>query len=614
MLRRARSHGDESGIALIAVIGIGAVLTILVTAMLASSVSGVVKAQVDQSWSAAMSAAYAGVEDYKSKLANDNTYQQYGNPAALFSAGSSFTGTHSNPAFGTGTSGSWASVPVAVGDTSSPRAFYRYEVDNSKYASTGVLRIRATGRVGQSTRSIVADLKQHGFIDYVYFTDYEIRDPDVSSTACTPAYGWAVSSRPNCTMLQFAPADVLNGPVHSNDTLLICGATFKDAVETGYNPANGIRYQVPAGSCPTPSFAIAASPVAASPSYGPPVAMPPTNTQMKQETRSDLLANGVPRPGCLYTGPTTINFNANGTMTVRSPWTVKTNVAGDPASSGTISTNCGTPGWSAGGNTLGSAAGQTLAVPANNLIFVQGVPRTSTDPNYWAAAAYPTGVACTYTTTMTCTGGTGSSGTANGIGYPTANERAPSSTTSAPSYGYDKGDVFVQGQVHGAVTIAADNYIYAVGDITYVDPQVDILGLVGQNSIWVRNPVNSSADLIDNNGAVLSNPSLVNREIDAALLSVAHSFGVQNYDLGLPEGNLTIKGSIAQKFRGAVGTGTISGGVTTIASGFAKNYVYDSRLRYLAPPKFLSPVSTSYGVSVLVEVKTAFAPDGSAIP
>jgi hypothetical protein len=595
LLKRVRSHGDESGIALVAVIGIGAVLMILVTAMLASSVSGVVKAQSDQNWNAAMSAAYAGIEDYQSRLANDNTYQQYGNSAALFSAGSSFTGTHSNLAFGTGTNGTWASV-----DGSNGRAAYRYEVDNSKYASTGTLRIRSTGRVGQTTRSIVADLRQQGFIDYVYFTDYEIRDPAVSSTACTPAYAWAVSSRPNCTTIQFGNTDVLNGPVHSNDTLQICGTTFNQTVSTAYNPANGIRFVQP-GGCSAPTFAIAASPVAASPIYSPVVAMPPTNTQMKQETRSDLAANGVPRPGCLYTGPTTITFNADGTMTVRSPWTVKTNVAGDPATSGTINPACGTPGWSAGGSTLGSTAGQTIPVPSNNLIFVQGVPRTSTDPNYWATTAYPQGIACTGTTTITCTGGAGSSGTGNGIGYPTANEKAPSSSTSAPSYGFDKGDVFIKGQVHSSVTVASDNYVYVVGDLTYVDAQADMLGLVGQNAIWVWNPVDSNGDLLD--------ASQTGREIDAALLSVAHTFQVQNYAVG-PKGTLTVKGSIAQKFRGAVATS--SGG--TIVTGYVKNYVYDPRLRYTAPPKFLSPVSTSYGVSVLVEVKTAFKPDGSAIP
>ncbi|MEB0002150.1 hypothetical protein QN357_04245 [Cryobacterium sp. RTC2.1] len=579
-LKRAGVRDDDDGVALIAVIGIGAVLLLLVTTMLASSVSGLVKADNDQDWNAAMSAAYAGVEEYQSKLANDNTYQQYGSLATSFSTGSSYTSTDANPAFGIGAGGSWAAV-----DGSAGRAAYRYEVDNSKYAATGVIRLQATGRVGKITRSVVADLKQQGFIDYLYFTDYEIQDPALSSTSCIPAYGWAVSSRPNCTAIQFGPTDVIAGPVHSNDVLRICGSTFKMRVTTAYQPTTGDRYILPSG-CSTPTFAIA------KPEFAPVVSMPQTNLLLKQETRSDLTTTGVPRPGCLYTGPTTITFNAAGTMTVRSPWTRKTNVAGDPATSGTVSATCGTPGTVAG--SLGSSTGQTISVPANNLVYVQSVPRTSSDPNYWATGTYPSG--------FTCASASGSSGTSNGLGYPTVNEQAPSSTSSAPSYGCDKGDVFVKGQVHGALTVASDNYVYVVGDITYVDKQADILGLVGQNAVWVWNPVDSRSNLLD--------PATTGREIDAAILSVGHTFIVQNNDDGL-KGVLTVYGSIAQKFRGPVGTAMVSGGVTTLVSGYSKAYAYDPRLRYSAPPKFLSPVSTSYGVTVLVESKTAFNFDGT---
>ncbi|MDN4597341.1 hypothetical protein [Leifsonia virtsii] len=565
--------------ALASVIGIGAALFILVGVTLAASVGGLRKSSGDQDWNAAMSAAYAGVEDYQAKLANDNTYQQYGNSNAPFSSTSSFTSTNGNPAFGVGSGGSWATVPG-----SGNRAFYRYEVDNSKYSTSGTLRLRSTGWVGSMTRSIVADLKQSGFIDFLYFTDYEIQDPATSSTSCTPAYAWAVSSRPNCTTIQFAAADTINGPVHSNDTLQICGTTFNNIVTTGYKPTSGPAYIIPSG-CSAGTFAISGYP-----RYSPVVAMPSTNTQMKQETRTDLTT--VPRPGCLYTGPTTITFNNNGTMTVRSPWTKATNVQGDPPTSGSISSQCGTPGYATSGK-LGSPAGQTIPVPANNLLFVQTVPSIVGDPNYTAPGSFPSN--------FTCSNSSGSTGTSNGLGYPTVNEKAPSSSTSAPSYGCRNGDVFVQGAVHAATTVAADNYVYIVGDVTYVDSQADMLGLVGQNAVWVYNPVDSSGNLLDS--------STGGREVDAAILSVAHTFQVQNYTAG-KKGTLTVKGAIAQKFRGPVAQS--SGG--TITTGYIKNYVYDARLQYTAPPKFLSPVSTTYGTSAVVEVKTAFAPSGAVIP
>ena len=59
------------------------------------------------------------------------------------------------------------------------------------------------------------------------------------------------------------------------------------------------------------------------------------------------------------------------------------------------------------------------------------------------------------------------------------------------------------------------------------------------------------------------------------MLAIKHSFIVDNYNCGAPLGTLNVNGAIAQKFRGAVGTG--GGGSDT---GYLKNYNYDERLQY----------------------------------
>jgi hypothetical protein len=128
-----------------------------------------------------------------------------------------------------------------------------------------------------------------------------------------------------------------------------------------------------------------------------------------------------------------------------------------------------------------------------------------------------------------------------------------------------------------------------------------MLGLVGQNAILVYNPRNSS------NVALLTGS---NREIDAALLSVGHTFQVQNYDVTPNRGVLTVFGAIAQKFRGTVAT---SSGATP-TTGYAKDYQYDTRFKNTAPPKFLTPVSTTYGVTQFASSAPAFKPDGTVIP
>jgi hypothetical protein len=162
-----------------------------------------------------------------------------------------------------------------------------------------------------------------------------------------------------------------------------------------------------------------------------------------------------------------------------------------------------------------------------------------------------------------------------------------------------------------------------------------MLGLVGNNAVWVWNPVRvhdvrtplTQAEAVNLFYAGYTcawngdTPATYNcfthqqlltdsaRTIHAAVLSVAHTFMVQNYDKGVGNrGALHVKGAIAQKFRGAVGRSGTGG---TLLTGYAKDYRYDDRFKYLTPPKFLSPVTTFYGVTRWAEVSPAMNADGS---
>jgi type II secretory pathway pseudopilin PulG len=85
--------------------------------------------------------------------------------------------------------------------------------------------------------------------------------------------------------------------------------------------------------------------------------------------------------------------------------------------------------------------------------------------------------------------------------------------------------------------------------------------------------------------------SLQDPVIDAAILSTKHSWIVDNYKCGVSLGKLTVWGSIAQFWRGPVGTAGEGG------TGYIKNYNYDERLAAQQPPSFLSPSSTSWKLS-----------------
>ena len=600
-IARRLQRSDDSGYVLAVVIGLSLVMLLMVATTLTVTTSGEQKSSTDTDWNAALAAAYAGVEDYKSRIENDSSYARYGNPSDPYTASSTGitlpTGTSANPAFNITAAQPWAVVPGSDG-----KAEFRYEIDNSKYGSTGVIRLRSTGKVGNETRSVIADLKQSGFNDYVYYTNFEVQDPTISGeSASCGNYKWIRPS--SCQDIQFAAGDILRGKVHSNDRLLVCGSDFKGAVTTA--------------SHTSPLYAIAGGCSDATWEAGKPVKtqsidMPPTNQTMPLETRNDLPAQ-VPHPGCMYTGPTSITLNSNGTVTVISPWTKFTNISATPGGS-TNPAGCGKPGTSAG--QLGSTGGATFATPTDNLMFVQNVPNTSSDPNYWASTAKPTGFTCTtgttngrskegftfgsfaYPTSVTTTTTTMSHGHPVTTTTTTPEDPPLTSTVSAPAYGCRNGDAYTSGTLQGHLTIATQNYIYIVGDLLYHNNQQDLLGLVAQNAVWVWNPMSSINSSGPSGNAMLDQ----DRTIYGAILSVAHTFQVQNYQIGGARGTLKVVGSIAQNFRGTVGRGT---------NGFLKDYGYDTRLTYTSPPKFLMPTSTSYNTTQVAGVPNAFNPDGS---
>jgi hypothetical protein len=578
LLSRMRRHDD--GYALLAVLGIGLVLILMVASSLGVASSGYTKARTDDDWNAALSAAYGGLEEYQSRLGNDSTYYQYGNPSAPFSASSSSTvslptGTIANPAFGIGTPGTWATIP---GGTSS----YRYEVDNSDYAAGGVVHLRVTGRAGDQTRSVVADLRQTGLLDFLYLTDKETSDPLLRGDSTMPnacdKYAWA-GRNSGCGIIQFGSMDVVNGPLHSNDELVICGARFNGPVTTA-STLNTAHFTQPSG-CSAPNFGVGTGPTVTGT-----LGMPATNASLRDETRIDV---GTARPGCMYTGPTSITFNPDGTMTVISPWTKYTNISETAGIASTDPAACGKVG--SGGNALGGKDGVTIPVLPSNLIYVQAVPSNPADDNYWPSDTLPKNFACTGTTSFP-------GWSFEGLAYPTANETQPDGTNSAnPAYGCRSGDVYVSGKLSGALTVAAANYVYITGDLTYANAQKDILGLIGNNAVQVWNP-RTATGLVS---------TTANRTVHAAILSTSHTFTVQNFAVSPSRGTLTVLGAIVQHYRGPVAQ--TSGG--TIVSGYAKNYTYDARLRSAAPPKFLQPTSTTYAVTQVADVPSAFTAKGA---
>jgi hypothetical protein len=155
--------------------------------------------------------------------------------------------------------------------------------------------------------------------------------------------------------------------------------------------------------------------------------------------------------------------------------------------------------------------------------------------------------------------------------------------------------VYVSGTYTGNVTIGSQKDIIirapdntSNGDLVRSNDKY-VLGLVANNYVRVAHPVDASG----NNVTTGTHRTMTTVKIDAAILSLQHSFIVDNYQKGAKLGKLTVYGAIAQQFRGPVGT--------SAPTGYEKDYNYDDRLRYRSPPFFLDPVKASWNLNRINE-------------
>ena len=207
----------------------------------------------------AYEAARAGVEDYAFHLDTNSAYwEQCAAPNAVNLQGSTAK-TRTVP----GSAGA-AKYAIELLPSSSQTTYTQCSTTNpigSMIESGGTLagsfRIRSTGFASKSKASIVATFKRPSFLDYVYFTQYETSDPIVyaKSTWLAAAYkrcettiqaGRYTSEIPGssgryCNVISFTSGELIKGPLHTNDALVVCGnPTFgrdtADSIEVGASP------------------------------------------------------------------------------------------------------------------------------------------------------------------------------------------------------------------------------------------------------------------------------------------------------------------------------------------------------------------------------------------
>jgi Tfp pilus assembly protein PilX len=164
-------------------------------------------------------------------------------------------------------------------------------------------------------------------------------------------------------------------------------------------------------------------------------------------------------------------------------------------------------------------------------------------------------------------------------------------------------NVYVRGSYSKDLTIASAKDIVITGDLTYPGASDAMLGLIATNFVRVFHPTTTHSGTGNVRCSGGSNTTATvgaetrgatdDIEIDAAILSLLHGFTVDSYNCGATLGQLNLTGAIAQNFRGAV---SLSG-----STGYVKNYVYDSRMKYRSPPLFLDPINAAWQIQRMNE-------------
>jgi hypothetical protein len=170
------------------------------------------------------------------------------------------------------------------------------------------------------------------------------------------------------------------------------------------------------------------------------------------------------------------------------------------------------------------------------------------------------------------------------------------------------GNLELQGDYATSVTFTAENDIVVKQDVTRtVSGSPYLLGLIATNYVRVDHPVmncDPASPVTCNFKTGCDNAPATPRDVDieAAILSLTRSFIVDNWFCGASLGTLKIYGAIAQMYRGLV---TRSNGPELGNSGYVKDYVYDTKLKYRSPPHYVDPVEAQWGFQTLSELAPA---------
>jgi hypothetical protein len=244
----------QDGFTTVTLMGVLLVGGLIVSASFAAVNPDISLSRLDQDHKQAYGAAEAGLQWYLSRLGQDNSFYTHCTnvppPAAEEPApvNQRWNEVYTDPRVWRKLPGEKAQYTVEL----LPVTGFSQCFEGNQYSMidpSGNMHLRISGKSRGKVRTILATLRRQNFLDFIYFTDFETLDPAAytPSSSVTAATQHCSAYRPernavreastfNCTEIQFASNDNIEGPLHTNDSTLICGSptfgrTTRDSIE-----------------------------------------------------------------------------------------------------------------------------------------------------------------------------------------------------------------------------------------------------------------------------------------------------------------------------------------------------------------------------------------------
>jgi Tfp pilus assembly protein PilX len=233
LLTLAKRLRPEQGFTMIIALGVLFVTSLLLVAAFTAANGEIFATKTSANQKEAYYAALAGVQEYEYELQSNPDYWETckGPKATVAEEPVERYEDIVLPA---------TTAPSGTTECQSTNPFATIIESSGALANT--FRIKSIGYAGSQTRTIIATFKVTGFLNYVYFTNFETEDPSLYSAPaeCKGHYykEWSAKGL-SCSVITFFAGDKVDGPMHTNDATRVEGdATFG---RSGQNPPDKVE-------------------------------------------------------------------------------------------------------------------------------------------------------------------------------------------------------------------------------------------------------------------------------------------------------------------------------------------------------------------------------------